>query len=137
MAQSDGIVTELLVLKGQLVARGAVVAIVEADAAREARGWLDPSMAAAVYPGMAVAVEVASAQGPRTLRGEIEAVEAGIAPEISPDFGMLVRVRFPDLSTDDTRRQLPHLAPVKLAAQRPWARKQVERWAALGDRLGF
>ncbi|MEM1238059.1 MAG: HlyD family efflux transporter periplasmic adaptor subunit [Pseudomonadota bacterium] len=137
IAQSDGVVTELSALSGQLLGRGAVAVVIEAAEARQARGWLDATMAAAVYPGMAVSVEVASASGPRLLFGEVSGIEAGIDPEISPEFGMLVRVRFPGLSVEETRATLPHLAPVKLQATRAWAQSQTARWVALRARVGL
>ncbi|MEO1703979.1 MAG: HlyD family efflux transporter periplasmic adaptor subunit [Pseudomonadota bacterium] len=137
VAQRDGIVTDITAIKGQLVGRGALVAVIEAGDARQARGWLDPSMASAVFPGMAVTVEVATAEGPRTLKGEVSAIAAGIDPGMSPDFGMLVSVSFPDLTSAETRDSLPHLAPVQLAAERPWARDQAERWDAFQEWAGF
>ena len=137
MAQTDGFVSDLLVLKGQLVGRGALVAVVEADEARQARGWLDQSMASAVYPGMEVTVEVASATGPQRIRGLVSEIDAGIDPEMSPEFGLLVSVAFPELSLPETRATLPHLAPVELKAKRPWAVEQARRWDALRARLGF
>ncbi|MEO1795546.1 MAG: HlyD family efflux transporter periplasmic adaptor subunit [Pseudomonadota bacterium] len=137
VAQRDGIVTEITAIKGQLVGRGALVAVIEAGDARQARGWLDPSMASAFFPGMAVTVEVTTADGPRALKGEVSGIAAGIDPEMSPDFGMLVSVSFPDLTSAETRKSLPHLAPVQLAAERPWARAQAERWDALQEWAGF
>lgn len=136
-ALDDGFVTDVFVLRGQMVGRAAIVAVVEADAARQARGWLDQSMAAAIYPGMSVSAEIASASGPQRLEGVVESIEAGIDPEISPEFGMLVRVSFPKLTNEETRATLPHLSPTSLEAERPWARAQAERWAALKAKVGL
>ncbi|MEM1288196.1 MAG: efflux RND transporter periplasmic adaptor subunit [Pseudomonadota bacterium] len=137
IAQQDGVVTEITVLGGQFVRPGAAVAVLEANAARQARGWLDASMAAAIHPGMVVSVEVASASGPQTLQGLIDSIEAGIDPTISPEFGLLIQVSFPDLDADETRALLPHLAPVKLEAKRSWAAAQEVRLAALRAKGGF
>lgn len=130
VAQTDGTVTQVMVLEGQLVTRGMDIAVIEESGARLARGWLDPSMSAAIYPGMAVSVTVAGPQGPRRLAGRVDQVAAGIDPELSPDFGMLVNVRFDGLSAGETRSTLAHLAPVEMTAQRPWAMRQRAYWAA-------
>ncbi|MEM9348928.1 MAG: HlyD family efflux transporter periplasmic adaptor subunit [Pseudomonadota bacterium] len=137
LAQTQGIVTELSVLTGQLVARGAAVTVVEANEARQGRGWLDQSMAAAIHPGMSVAVEVASPAGPMQVAGTVLSIEAGIDPEISTEFGMLVSVGFPALSAPETRDLLPHLAPVRLTATRPWAQKHASAWASFRKRVGL
>ncbi|MEM9435663.1 MAG: HlyD family efflux transporter periplasmic adaptor subunit [Pseudomonadota bacterium] len=121
MAAEDGIVREISVLDGQFVGRNAVVATVEGTEARLARGWLDQSMAASVYLGMEVAATINSGQGREHLRGEVVDLQAGIDPELSSEFGMLVSVAFPDLSADDSRTTLPHLMPVELETQRGWA----------------
>ncbi|MCH2077502.1 MAG: biotin/lipoyl-binding protein [Rhodobacteraceae bacterium] len=136
-ALDDGFVTHVFVLKGQMVGRAALVAIVEADTARQARGWLDQSMAAAIYPGMSVNAEIASATGPERLVGVVDSIEAGIDPDISPEFGMLVRVSFPNLTSEETRARLPHLSPTSLEAERPWARAQADLWATLKAKVGL
>ncbi len=121
LAADDGIVREVLVLKSQLVGRGTEIVLLEGLHARTARGWLDHSMASAIFTGMAVKVEIAGAQGPQTLEGEVTHVKAAIDPEISPEFGMLVTVAFPTLSASESREALGHLTPVELRAERGWA----------------
>ncbi|MDX8346904.1 HlyD family efflux transporter periplasmic adaptor subunit [Cognatiyoonia sp. IB215446] len=137
VAQTDGIVAEIAVIQGQLAARGSDVAVIEAAEARLARGWLDSSMSAAIFPGMEVAVMVAGPQGPRQLKGAVHQVAAGIDPEISPDFGMLVAVHFGGLTVAETRQALPHLAPVEMEAKRPWIAEQEERWDVFLAQFGF
>lgn len=136
VAHRNGTVTELHVLEGQLLGQGEIALVLETDEARTARGWLDPSMAVAVYPGMVVTAEVASRDGPKTIRGEVSEIAAGIDPDLSPDFGMLVSVRFPDLTRAQTRESLPHLAPVSLKAQRGWAQTLARRAEELRARVG-
>ncbi len=123
MATEPGTVTEVSVLDGQFVGRGAPVVEVEGIEARRARGWVDQSMAAAFHPGMAITVTTNSGSGVERLRGRVVALEAGIDPELSPEFGMLVSVQFPDLSAEQTRTTLPHLMPVQLEATRAWAER--------------
>ncbi|MGR3491771.1 MAG: HlyD family secretion protein [Shimia sp.] len=137
IAANAGTVTELPLLKGQMVARGTMAAVVERAEARQARGWLDPSMAAALHLGMGVTIQMASAEGPQTLRGEIARIEAGIDPNLSPAFGMLVHVTFPALSAEATQATLPHLTPVSLRAERPWAARHAEHWAAVKSWVGL
>lgn len=121
MASQDGTVTEIFVINGQFVARGIPVVEIESLSARQARGWVDQSMAAALYPGMAIAVTTNSGLGTERLHGQISALEAGIDPALSPDFGMLISVSFLDLSPEETRAELPHLMPVHVEVMRPWA----------------
>ena len=131
MAVEPGTVTEVSVLNGQFVARGAPVAGVEAAAARHARGWVDQSMAAAFHTGMAVTVTTNGGAGAERLQGRVAALEAGIDPALSPQFGMLVTVSFPQLSAAQTRQALPHLMPVRLEARRAWAVRLERHWADL------
>ncbi len=120
-AAENGIVTQIDVLKGQLVSRGTGVAVVEANTARQVRGWLDQNMTASVHLGMPIDVRINTNGQTQKLQGRISAIEAGIEPEISPDFGMLVTVDL-DLATPGaSRAMLPHLMPVEVTAQRPWA----------------
>ncbi|MEJ6391907.1 HlyD family efflux transporter periplasmic adaptor subunit [Gymnodinialimonas sp. 2305UL16-5] len=121
MAAQAGVVTQIAVLDGQFVPRGAIAAELESQAARQARGWVDHSMAAAFHPGMAVSVTLNTGAGAQRLDGQIIGLEAGIDPELSPDFGMLVTVGFPDLAAEQSRTDLPHLMPVELVATREWA----------------
>ncbi|MCH2163289.1 MAG: HlyD family efflux transporter periplasmic adaptor subunit [Marinovum sp.] len=133
IAEDDGIIRDVSVLKGQFVARGAHVSQLEADVARHARGWVDHEMAAAFHPGMEVRVAVNTGTGAQILKGKISQITAGIDPELSPDFGMLVSVAFSDLDAEATRQTLPHLMPVELRAKRGWAQnisQKVSSWRA-------
>lgn len=121
MAPEDGIVTEIAVLREQFVGRGTIVAQIEGYAARQARGWVNQDMAAAFYEGMSVTVTVSSPDGEQQMIGSISGLEAGIDPEVSPEFGILVSVTFDELDADETRIRFPHLMPVELRALRPWA----------------
>ena len=121
VAHEDGIVRELTVLDGQFVGRATPVLTLEGLAARQARGWLDQSMAASVHVGMPVDVTVNSGSGRAVLVAEIMDVQAGIDPALSPDFGMIVTIGFPDMTAEESRIALPHLMPVMLEARRPWA----------------
>jgi hypothetical protein len=67
-------------------------------------------------------------EGKRTLRGRIAALEGGIDPALSAEFGMLVTVAFPEMDMAATRARLPHLMPVRLRARRDWAVMLSERW---------
>ncbi|MEM8591900.1 MAG: HlyD family efflux transporter periplasmic adaptor subunit [Pseudomonadota bacterium] len=130
MAAEAGTVDTIHALEGQLVGRGQEIVVLEADAARVATGWLDQSMAAAVYPGMEVRVEMAGLEGTQVISGEISQITAGINEAVSPDFGMLLTVTFRQI-TPEQSRAFPHLAPVSLEARRAWAVTQagyVARW---------
>ncbi len=127
MATEDGIVRNIDVLLGQFVARSTLVATVEGTQARQARGWLDQSMAASVHLGMEVDVTINAGGGRERIAGQISDLQAGIDPELSPEFGMIVTVAFPDYSVEDAREQLPHLMPVQLEAQRAWAARFSDR----------
>ncbi len=137
MATEDGIVRDIGVLLGQFAGRGTLAATVEGTQARQARGWLDQSMAASVHLGMEVTVTTNTGNGRERLVGQVAGLEAGIDPELSPEFGMIVTVGFPELSVTDSRATLPHLMPVQLQAQRAWAVRLSDRiegtTAGLGD----
>ena len=127
MAAEAGTVAAIAVLDGQYVARGASVAVVEGTDARHALGWLDQNMAAALHPGMDVSVTINTAEGRERFRGRVASLEAGIHPDLSPDFGMLVTVAFPDLTAAESRKALPHQMPVELQATRAWAARLQDR----------
>lgn len=135
MATVDGVVRDISVLPGQFIGRGAPVAIIEGTTARQARGWLGQHMAASIRPGMQVAATINAGTGRERLTGTVTAVEAGIDPALSPEFGMIVTVAFPDLSVEETRSDLPHLMPVALEAQRAWAVRFADRLSAVADRI--
>ncbi|WP_375572570.1 HlyD family efflux transporter periplasmic adaptor subunit [Ahrensia marina] len=123
MAPHDGTVTDIHVLDGQFVARGGAVLLMENVSSRVARGWVDQSMSAALYTGMAITVTANTQLGLQHLSGEIVELEAGIDPDLSPDFGMLISVVFTDLTPEQSRTELPHLMPVHIEASRPWAQR--------------
>ncbi|WP_179379062.1 HlyD family efflux transporter periplasmic adaptor subunit [Jannaschia marina] len=123
IASAPGHVTAVMVQEGQFLARGIPAVEIEGAEARVARGWIGQDMAAALAPGMATDVTVNDGTGPARLEGRISAVVAGIDPELSPEFGMLVTVDFPELTLGQTRERLPHLMPVAVEARRPWARR--------------
>ena len=131
VARVDGFVSEIDVIEGEFLARGAAAVVVEEDTARLARGWVDQDMARALAPGMTVRVSYNAGFGLQSQQGAIVGLEAGIDPELTTDFGMLVTVALQDMSTEDTRSALPHLLPVELKAQRGWARG----WQARASRL--
>ncbi len=131
MAAEDGVVTEIHVLPSQFAGRGTLVATIEGTEARRARGWLDQEMAAAVYRGMEVEVSINAGAGRQNLSGQIVKLEAGIDPDLSSEFGMLVTVAFPEFTASETRDALPHLMPVVLEAQRGWTARlsdRLDRW---------
>lgn len=130
-ASEPGTVTEMSVLDGQFITRGATVVQVEGTDARQVRGWVDASMAAAFYKGMTVTVTINEGAGAERLKGQIAELEAGVDLALSPQFGMLVTVSFPQLSAERTREKLPHLMPVQLEATRAWAVRLEERRSEL------
>ena len=75
-------------------------------------------------------------RGREHLPGRIVELEAGIDPDLSPEFGMLVTVAFPALSAEATREALPHLMPVALEARRQWAVRLSNRFIRSTARFG-
>ncbi|MEM8553765.1 MAG: HlyD family efflux transporter periplasmic adaptor subunit [Pseudomonadota bacterium] len=120
IAAKTGHIREISALPGQYLQRGHVAIELESAAKRQARGWLDQRMASALHAGMPVDVTISRGGAPEILSGRIENLEAGINPELSPDFGMTVTVAFPNLSADVVRTTLPHHMPVDLSATRHW-----------------
>lgn len=131
IATVPGIVTEVAVFERQFVIRSTSAVTIETDTTRVARGWIDPSMAAAVFVGMPVSARVSTSSGPQLLAGRIQDIQAGIDPAFSPSFGMLVTVAFADLDPATSRQTLPHAMPVELRAKRTWAERLMERIGAL------
>lgn len=123
VAASDGIIRDIFVLPGQALGRSGIVAEVESDRLRVARGWVAQSMASAMHVGMPVTVEVSGDGGLRLAEAYISDVQAGIDKDLNAEFGLLLTVTFNDLSLEDGRRALPHLMPVSLTVRRGWARR--------------
>ncbi|MEM8824657.1 MAG: HlyD family efflux transporter periplasmic adaptor subunit, partial [Pseudomonadota bacterium] len=103
--------------------RGTPVVHVEGLDARVVRGWVRQDLAAALAPGMPTRVVVNGAAGPKRLEGQIANITAGIDPDLSSEFGMLVTVAFPTMTAAETRVELPHLMPVAVDARRNWIRR--------------
>jgi multidrug resistance efflux pump len=137
VAAEAGVVTEIAVLPGQHVAMGKEVLTLETLAPRAARGWVSTTLGGALAPGMAVSVAFNAETGPQRVQGRVAALEAGIDPNLSDAFGTLVTIAFPALTPDETRRLLPHMMPVDVRSQRPWAVAAASRWQALRDRIGL
>ncbi len=121
VAAEDGIVTEITVLDGQFIARGTPALTIEGAVPRLVRGWLDQRMANALFTGMNVTISLNTDGTVERIQGRVATLEAGIDPDLSPEFGMIVTVNFPTLSAAETRHMLPHLMPVELRATRLWA----------------
>lgn len=121
IAGQDGIVGEVLVFEGEFVPRGEVAVVLEAAEPRIVRGWLDQSMATVVHPGMQASITFDTFDGRRTHQGVIAGLEAGVDRDFSSEFGMLTTIRVTDLTPEETREALPHLAAVEVHASRRWA----------------
>lgn len=137
VARVDGFVRDMALIEGEFLARGAAAVVIEEDTARLARGWVDQGMARALAPGMGVHVSYNAGFGPQSQQGEIVGLAAGIDPELTSDFGMLVTVALRGMRAEESRAALPHLLPVELKAQRSWAQGWDARLRAAQAKLGF
>ncbi|MEO1702317.1 MAG: HlyD family efflux transporter periplasmic adaptor subunit [Pseudomonadota bacterium] len=131
VASQAGIVTDVAVIEGQYAARGQIATTIEGLEPRIARGWLHQSMAAALNDGMQVRLTVNTGDGRRVLNGSVSNITAGIDPEISTEFGMLVGVSINGLEPDEIRQELPHLLPVSMRVQRSWVTSMTDRFNSL------
>lgn len=120
VARKDGVVTQLLTFEDVFLTRGTEVLVLEEKAPRFVQAWVDEVQAAAIFVGMPVEFAVRTAQGRRSLMGEISNITAGIDPETDNGFGMIVQVSIPGMDADTSRNELSAAAPVKARALKSW-----------------
>ncbi len=129
VATAPGIVTELPIFERQFLVKGTPALTIEVHSPRTARGWVDPTLATALFVGMPIKAEINTPLGRRTLSGSILALHAEIDPDFSPEFGMMVTVEFSDLTPAESRAMLAHEMPVKVRATRAWVKDVFARFA--------
>jgi len=120
VAQVDGTVSELLVIRDEYLSRGRSVVIVEEARTRYIQAWLNEARAGAVYVGMESDIVLRGANGKRTHRAVVTDISAGIDPATDNGFGMIVTLELPNLSIEDSRAMLLPGAPVKARALKSW-----------------
>ncbi|MEM6595469.1 MAG: HlyD family efflux transporter periplasmic adaptor subunit [Pseudomonadota bacterium] len=120
VAQSDGIISEILVFEDQYVGRGQQVLTLEENTARSIVAWLNEARSEAIFVGMTVEARLRDGAGTKTYMGEISEIKAGLDPITQSDFGMIVTVSLPALDLAQSRSLLRDGAPVKLRALKDW-----------------
>ncbi|MEM7471177.1 MAG: HlyD family efflux transporter periplasmic adaptor subunit [Pseudomonadota bacterium] len=120
VAQSDGMISEVLVFKDQYLGRGHEVMSLEENVARTVAAWLNEARSDAIFVGMNAEVTLRDGDGTKTYFGEISEITAGMDPITQSDFGMIVTVNLLELDLVQTRTLLRDGAPVKLRALKDW-----------------
>lgn len=120
VALSDGIVQEVAVFEDQYVARGTDFVVVEEDAPRVARAWLNEARSDAIFIGMETTIRFNDGGGTRSLPGRITDVSAGVDPATTGTFGVIVDVTFDEMNTTQLRDQFQPNAPVTIRAVKDW-----------------
>lgn len=122
VALENGTVTAIPVFEDQFLARGDIAIILEAEGPRHAVGWLDESMAAAVYPGMDATMTGNSGGEARRMRGEVVDVTAMPNPDRAGEFGLRVIVLPAAWAFRDAPELVRPDAPLNLTLERstPW-----------------
>ena len=120
VALADGIVTALPVFEDQYLTRGALAAEIEESRPRMILGWLDESLADAVYLGMAAEATANVGGTTRRVAGVVRDVSAGADPERPGVYGLLLTVEPADWA--QAEGLLRPGAPVKLRLLRDWSR---------------
>ncbi|MFY0679464.1 MAG: HlyD family efflux transporter periplasmic adaptor subunit [Thalassovita sp.] len=118
VADTDGVVGDVLVRQGQFLAQGVPVVTLEQDAMRDVVGWASERYAQTIHVGMPARIGVNSRGEKQVLRAVVTDVAAGGIPERPGEYGIVVTVQPISLSVADSRQILAQGAPVKLEAER-------------------
>lgn len=120
LAQADGTVSEVLVMRNEYLGRGQLVVTVEEDRGRYVQAWLNEARAGAVYIGMGSDVVLRTVEGKKRYKAVVTDLSAGIDPETDNGFGMIVTLELTGMDMDDTRATLMPGAPVQARALKSW-----------------
>lgn len=118
IAQSTGIVREILVQPGQYLRPNDPVILFETDTPRVAIGWVSERFSETIYIGMPAYIGLNQAGNRKGLNGTVVDVMAGDDPERPGEFGIIVTVAAQGFETDELRLVLREGAPVNLSAER-------------------
>ncbi|WP_189799561.1 HlyD family secretion protein [Tateyamaria sp. syn59] len=114
-AQVAGTVRDVTALQDMHVARGTPLAVVEENAPRTIRTWVDEAHLTRLAPGMTAQMTVPTPEGPQQFEGEVLTVVAGVDESAAKrGFGLIVTVATPP------QTQLTPLSPVDLRIRRAW-----------------
>ena len=114
-AQVAGVVRDLTALKDMHVARGTTLAVVEENAPRTIRTWVDEAHLTRLSPGMSARMTVPTPKGAQQFEGHVLSVVAGIDESAAKrGFGLIVTV-----ATPEGTQFAPH-SPVGLRIWRAW-----------------
>lgn len=117
-AKQDGTVFAVNTRKGAFVARGEVLAEIEADTPRVAVGWLDDRLATTVYIGMPARVRYSFRGQSRSIEGTIVDLQAGTDAAQPDKFGMVVTIKADKAGLLKTRKWFRDNAPARIDLRR-------------------
>lgn len=118
VAETSGIIRDVLVHPDQYLQKASAVVVIEEDAPRVTMGWMPAHLAESVHIGQPALIRYSQDTTHTALEGKVIAVSAGQDPGQPNEFGMLVTVAADGLSTDATRDLFAADAPVTLAVKR-------------------
>lgn len=118
VAETAGIIREVLVHPDQYLQKASAVVVIEEDAPRVTMGWMPAHLAESVYIGQPALIRYSQDMTHTALDGKVVAVSAGQDPGQPNEFGMLVTVTAENLSIEETRDLFSADAPVALAVKR-------------------
>ena len=120
IAQVDGTVSELLVIRNEYIGRGHLAVTVEEDRSRFVQAWLNEARSGAVYIGMNSDVVLRTVDGKKRHKAVVTDLADGIDPATDNGFGMIVTLELTNMDMDDTRAALMPGAPVQARALKSW-----------------
>jgi hypothetical protein len=113
-----GHLAERIALDGQYVRGGDTIAVLETDAPRVIRGWLDDRLAGSVRPGMSAEIRLAGGGRDEPMKGEVVRVEAGSSPDAPDVYGLVVTVAASEISAAATWARFDFNRPVEVVVKR-------------------